>query len=275
MTAGAQVGGGFLALALLVAMTAAVRGVWSPCGLSMISAINPFTEGARGNRYWLTAIWFIAGSLLGGLLFGLLGAAGAALLSPLTGNASAAAAVAAVCCLVTAASDTGSFGFRLPLHPRQVNERWLDRYRRWVYAAGFGAQIGVGFATYIMTAAVYLTPVLGALSGSPAFAVMLGLLFGAVRGAAVLLSSDADDPAKLRRLHRVLDRCAPWSQRAAVVVQLVAATAFGYAAGGLVAVAVVLTVGAAAARWVPRRAGSRSCELRTTSDPGELSGVAR
>ncbi len=243
----------FVALTLLVAGTAAVRGVWSPCGLSMVSAINPFTERAQGHRYWLTAAWFIAGSVLGGLVFGAVGAVGAAVLNPLTGDlatgdlataAGITAAVAAACCLVTSASDVRAFGFRLPLHPRQVNERWIGRYRRWVYAAGFGAQIGAGLATYIMTAAVYLVPVLGALSGSPAFALTAGAVFGAVRGAAVLLSAGATDPAGLRRLHRRLDTLAPWSLRIAIAVQLGAAMAFGYLAAGAAGLAVVTVVGA-------------------------------
>ena len=35
-------------------------------------------------------------------------------------------------------------GFILPVHHRQVNERWLDQFRPWVYGAGFGWQIGDG-----------------------------------------------------------------------------------------------------------------------------------
>ncbi|MGS0687147.1 hypothetical protein ACVBEQ_18710 [Nakamurella sp. GG22] len=262
----------FVALTLLVAVTAAIRGVWSPCGLSMVSAINPFTERAQGHRYWLTAAWFIAGSVLGGLVFGAVGAVGAVLLKPLTGDlvagdlvtgdlttgdlaatAGITAAVAAACCLVTSASDVRAFGFRLPLHPRQVNERWIGRYRRWVYAAGFGAQIGAGLATYIMTAAVYLVPVLGALSGSPAFALTAGAVFGAVRGAAVLLSAGATDPAGLRRLHRILDRFDRWSLRAAVAVQLIAAGTLAFAAAGPWGLAVAAAVIAAGAATVAHR----------------------
>ena len=77
-------------------------------------------------------------------------------------------------CLVALAADRRLAGFQLPLHPRQVNELWLTRYRRWLYAVGFGAQIGSGFATYIMTAATYLMVVLAALTGSPALALATG-----------------------------------------------------------------------------------------------------
>ena len=54
-----------------------------------------------------------------------------------------------------------------PIHHRQVNERWLDQFRPWVYGAGFGWQIGAGLATYIKTCAVYLMIVLAALCGQP------------------------------------------------------------------------------------------------------------
>ena len=37
---------------------------------------------------------------------------------------------------------------------RQVNEDWIGRYRGWVYGAGFGAQLGLGFAVFVMTCAV-------------------------------------------------------------------------------------------------------------------------
>ncbi len=67
--------------------------------------------------------------------------------------------------LVTLAGELGVFGFRIPIHRRQVNERWLDQFRPWVYGAGFGWQIGSGLATYVVTPAVYLMIVLAALSG--------------------------------------------------------------------------------------------------------------
>jgi MFS family permease len=254
---------------VLVAITAAARGIWSPCGLSMVSAINPFSEKARGNRYWLTVTWFVAGSIVGGAVLGGLAAVGAVLWQVLAGQAVTAlvpqtaltevtvltAVFAAACCLIALASDNPVFAFRLPNHPRQVNERWLGRYRRWVYAAGFGFQIGSGFSTYIMTAAVYLTAVLGALSGSPMFALLVGLVFGMVRGLAMLLSGRAKDPAALRDLHRRLDLLAPLSVRTVMLVEALAAAVFGYLAGGILgfgAVAVLLALGGLAERWPGR-----------------------
>ena len=263
----------FGALTLVVAVIAAVRGVFSPCGLSMISAINPFTEASRGNRYWLTAAWFVLGSVLGGALFGGIAAIGAVLFSQLAGSFAGTAMVAALCCLVAFAGDTSAFGFRLPEHPRQVNERWLGTYRRWVYACGFGVQIGTGFATYIMTAAVYLAAVLAALTGSPGFAMATGLVFGLVRGLAVLLSRGAADPAALRRLHRRLDRLAPWSLRVAVAAEAAGALVLGFgAAGWFGAAAVSVPLGALAggSRWLGRGRGRGSARQVAPTLPGHL-----
>lgn len=248
---------------LVISVVAAMRGTWSPCGLSMVSAINPLSERSRGNRYWLTALWFVAGSVVGGAGLGLAGALSAVLLDPLPSGP--ALLLAAVCCLVALAADLRVAGFQLPLHPRQVNELWLMRYRRWLYAAGFGVQIGVGFATYVMTAATYLVVALAGLAGSPSLAVSAGLLFGLVRGLAVLLSSRCRTAAALHRLHARLSAWEPASLRIVMLVELAAAVGLGLAAGrvlgvlaGVVAVGLVLLRRAAA--LLPGRSGSRVAE---------------
>ncbi len=241
---------------LLVSTAAAVRGVWSPCGLSMVSAINPFTERSRGHRYSLTAAWFVAGSVVGGALLGGVAVLGHIALSPLSSGTALLAGIG--CCAIAMASDSAVIPLRLPNHPRQVNEQWLGRYRRWVYAAGFGLQIGCGFATYIMTAAVYLTVLLGALSGSAALACGAGVAFGLIRGLAVLLSSSARTPALLQTLHLRLDALAPWSMRAVMVVEALAAGLLGYGLAGppgLAGVAVLVVAGSAAVFLAGRRSG--------------------
>jgi hypothetical protein len=118
---------GFLMVLAAVAVVAAIRGVWSPCGLSMISAINPFTEFSRGNRYAVTSVWFIAGSVAGGLALGSGAAVGALLWGAAGTSITVSAAVAAACCLVAVASDSSAVPFALPTHPRQVNERLLGQ----------------------------------------------------------------------------------------------------------------------------------------------------
>jgi hypothetical protein len=197
-----------LVLAFTVAAVAAVRGLWSPCGLSMVSALNPMSERARGHRYVLTALWYVAGAVAGGAVLGAGCALGALAVRRLPLTATATALAVLGCALVAFVSDVPVLSWRLPGHPRQVNEQWIGRYRRWVYAAGFGAQIGTGFATYIMTAAVYLTAALAALTGRPGAAFAVGLSFGLVRGLGVLACAAARTPDALRALHQRLDRWA-------------------------------------------------------------------
>lgn len=245
-----------IGMSVLVSVVAAVRGTWSPCGLSMITSINPMSERARGHRYGLTVLWFVAGSTLGGVLLGT-GGALVGLVQGLLTSATGAMAVAVVAAMVSAANDSRLLPWPLPVHPRQVNERWLIRFRRWVYAAGFGLQIGLGFATYIMTAAVYLTAMLAAtltvITGSLSAGILLGAVFGFVRGATVLLSGKADDPIRLSMVHQRLDQLEPWSRRAAIAAALVAAGGISWAAFGAVGGIIVATTVILGATMVARR----------------------
>ncbi len=189
-------------LALVVAVAAAVRSTWSPCGLSMLSTITPISERAKGHSYRATATWFILGATAGGATLGAVMCLMAAGVHAVPAAPAGLEVVALAAALVAAVSDTGVAGVRLPIHRRQVNERWLDHYRPWVYGAGFGWQIGSGVATYITTAAVYLMIVLGALTGEPTVALLLGTLFGLLRGLAVLLTRNQTGPTLLRAFHR-------------------------------------------------------------------------
>lgn len=240
-----------IVLASVVAVAAAIRSTWSPCGLSMLSTITPLGEQARRYRWGASAAWFIAGAVLGGATLALGAAALAAGVAVLGLSSTAALTAAAVLAAITLASDLQLGGFRLPAHTRQVNETWLDQFRSWVYAGGFGWQIGVGLATYVTTAAVYLMIALAALTGSPlvAFGIITG--FGLVRGLAVLLGKGLTTPQKMMALHRRLDELLPTAQRAVVAVQaLVLAVAAGAVWG--VAPAIVLAA-AGLASVVARR----------------------
>jgi hypothetical protein len=210
-------------VASIVAVAAAVRSTWSPCGVSMLSTITPFGERAKGNRYRSTVIWFIIGATSGGVMLG----GGTALLAigihSLHASPTTVGALALGAALVAAGSDVGVRGMTLPIHRRQVNERWLDRYRPWVYGAGFGWQIGTGVVTYVTTAAVYLVIVLGALTGRPLVALALGTGFGILRGVAVLLTRHLSSPSDLRAFHRRFVDAGPAVGRAVVAVEVAAA----------------------------------------------------
>jgi hypothetical protein len=168
----------------------------------MLATITPLAEQGRGHRYRSTATWFVIGSVLGGASLGVVMALMAAGVGALAAPGTVLAAVAVVAGAVTLAADTRIGGFRLPVHYRQVNERWLDQFRPWVYGAGFGWQIGTGLATYIKTCAVYLMIALAVLTGSPQAAVLVGIVFGLVRGLAVFLGRHITTPTALADFHR-------------------------------------------------------------------------
>src|SRR6202030_1324598 len=98
--------------------------------------------------------------LLGGASLGVGMAALAAVIGAAGPSATVLAAVACGASLAAAAADAHLAGVRVPVHHRQVNERWLAQFRPWVYGAGFGWQIGAGVVTYIKSSAVYLMIVL-------------------------------------------------------------------------------------------------------------------
>ncbi len=250
----------FLIPGVLIATVAALRGMWSPCGLSMISSITPMAERSKGHRFGVTATWFTLGGLAGGVTLGAGMALGAWAVAAGGIGKSVTVAVFGVAALVTVASDLELFGFRLPIHPRQVNETWLPRLRPWAYASGFGWQIGCGFATYIMTGAVYLTVAAGVLSADPVVAFALGVLFGTVRGLCVFTALGADDPASLRRLHATIDRFTSVSLDVAIAAQVVGVGLLAFTGGYPVP---LVAAGVAACLTVAVRVGHR----RGIADP--------
>ncbi len=207
------------AMAIVSTLAAAARSTWSPCGWSMLSTLTPLGEQGRGRNWAATARWFLAGSMIGGVVLGVMMAIFTTILPAM--SAGSRLGIAGVLALVGSASDAQLGGFRLPIHRRQVNEDWLDAYRPWVYAGGFGWQIGVGFATFITTAAVYLMVVLAVLTASPAAALALGVAFGLTRGLAVYLGRNLRTPEALRRFHRSFERTGPVSRKLVIGLQVV------------------------------------------------------
>ena len=242
--------------AFAVAVVAGARSTWSPCGLSMLASITPLAEQGRGHRYRSTAAWFVLGAVAGGASLGAGMAALAAGVGALGVRATTLEGLGCAAALVAAAADARVGGFALPVHRRQVNERWLDQFRPWVYGAGFGWQIGAGLVTYIKAAAVYLMIVLAALAGRPALALAVGATFGLVRGLAVLLGRRITSPATLAAFHRRFAELGPAMLAVVVVVEVAAAALLALpvspwaslAVLGLVLVTAALTRSAARAR---------------------------
>ena len=266
-----------ITLALLLAVVVAIRSTWSPCGQSMLSTLTPLTERARGHRWGVTATWFVGGAVLGGLTLGAAMALLAWIASLVSVTATAAVGAVALVAIVTASSDAGLLGRGLPFHTRQVAESWLDAYRPWVYATGFGWQIGVGVATFVMTAALYLFVVAVVLTANPLVAILAGALFGLVRGLAIFLGATATNTERLFALHQWFEAAREPVRRATVAAQCVIAALAGIVAWGsdapvgalVVAVAAIgigavgLTGRGAQDRDAPRHSVGSGRELRT------------
>jgi len=165
----------------------------------MLSSITPLGERGRGNRWGTTVAWFIVGSTLGGAALGtVLGAAGGGLGQLVPDRARLAlVAVLAVGALVVDATRRG-----LPSWRRQVDERWMDEYRAWVYGLGWGAQLGTGVVTIVSSACTYLLVALAVLLGSLPAGVALGAAFGLTRGLTLLTARRLGSPAALRSFHQ-------------------------------------------------------------------------
>lgn len=242
--------GAVATLAIVIAIAAAVRSTWSPCGQSMLSQITPIAEAGRRQRFGRTAGWFIAGAVLGGVTLGGAAAGLAALVAAGGVGQQTALGIAAACAFVSAAVDSRVLGFGPPFLRRQVNEDWLTRYRSWLYGSGFGWQIGVGFTTYIMTVAVPLTLVLGALSASPWAALGIGIVFGLARGLAVLLGAPVRTLPALHSFHRRFDAATEPVRQAVIGVQLAVAVGATWAVAPAPVAAVVSVAAIALLVWV-------------------------
>ncbi|MGE3620847.1 MAG: hypothetical protein AB7L84_10345 [Acidimicrobiia bacterium] len=245
---------GLLLLALVTAVVSAVRSTWSPCGESVLSTITPVSEPGRGNRWGVTAGAFVVGALVAGAAVG----AVSALATPLTGRLEPTAAwwIAALAGAGAVVLDRRNGGRGLPPRRRQLNEDDSRALRGWIYGGWWGLQVGSGMATISMTAGVYLTFLLGALTGRPVLAVAVGATFGLTRGLGVLPAGRLTDPAALRAFHRRMDDLDVPARRA-TFTWLAAATglAVATAAGGGPAVGVGLAALAGAVA-VPVSAGA-------------------
>jgi hypothetical protein len=95
---------------------------------------------------------------------------------------------------------------RVPGPRRQVNERWLDEFRGWVYGAGFGAQLGLGVTTVVSSAATYVAFLAAFLVAGPAPGALVVGVFGLIRGLTPLAAARVRRPDQLRALHVRLER---------------------------------------------------------------------
>lgn len=172
----------------------------------MLGSITPLGERGRGRRWGPTvAVYLVASTVGGASLGGLLGALGQG--APTIGrHGRAGLVVLGIMILIGAALDAGLVGPRLPSLHRQVNEDWLRRYRGWVYAMGFGIQLGVGVVTIVSISSVYLAFIAALLSGSVATGSLIGGSFGLLRAIPLLATARVHLPQQLAAMDGALRR---------------------------------------------------------------------
>jgi hypothetical protein len=184
----------------------------------MLASITPLGERGRGSRWGVTVIAFAsAATIAGGALGAVLGAAGRLMASAGLGYEGRLVALAAVLA-AAAALDTGAAP--IPGPRRQVNERWLDEFRGWVYGAAYGSQLGVGVSTVVTSAATYAAIAAALLAASPVEGAIVVGSYGAIRGLTPLLGARVSAPAALFAVHRALGRWREPVRRAGVTVLL-------------------------------------------------------
>lgn len=188
-------------LGLVTALGAAVRGNWSPCGESLQAQIHPLGERSRGNVWGVTMAAFTAGSMVAGAaLTYLLGLVGGVLIE----FGDSAIWIAGILAVAAGALD---LSLLKPWTPRrQVNENWIGRYRGWIYGAGFGLQLGLGFAVFVMSWGYWAMLAIAFVTGSAATGALFGATFGVGRGLLLLLSRTSTTTERLHSFHRTMMR---------------------------------------------------------------------
>jgi hypothetical protein len=175
----------------------------------MLASITPLGERGRNATWGTTVTAFVIGTTSAGAALGAaLGELGGIVVPA---SAGAHVRLLAVAVAIAAAVALDSIPRTVPGPHRQVNERWLDEYRGWVYGLGYGAQLGVAVTTVVSSAATYVALIAASLATQPsAGAVVMGC-FGAIRGLTLLAGVRIRTPPQLLSLHLALGR---WRLRA-------------------------------------------------------------
>lgn len=199
----------------------------------MLSSIHPFGERSRNNSFWLTATAHIVGSVIGGMVLGLAaGLVGWATTFVVDGDSTLRAAAFALFAFAATAIEATGNERSLPTRLHQVDENWIQMYRGWVYGGGFGIELGFGLSTIITTALVHVTVAAMVLVGSVPAALLIGAIFGLMRGLPLVGARHVDSPEALRSLHRQLDATQHRSRQLGVAA---------LALSGLIGLAAVVT----------------------------------
>jgi hypothetical protein len=187
----------------------------------MLASITPLGERARRSNWATTTSFYLLGSTAAGAAGGVVaGAIGSLLLAGLSIEVRLAIVAAALALGLVVELAAGG----VPGPRRQVNERWLDRYRGWVYGLGFGAQLGAGVTTVVVSSAVYAVWLAALASAHPLTGLLIGAAAGALRGATVLAGATVVSPMRLMAFHERMGALERPVRAASLAGQLALAT---------------------------------------------------
>jgi hypothetical protein len=179
----------------------------------MLASITPLGERGRNSRWPVTMTSLIVGSIAGGAALGsVLGGLGLVVTAMIDWTPQQRLATLGALALAAVLIDASPL--RLPTVHRQVDERWLHRYRGWVYGGGFGVQLGLGVVTIVITAAVYAAFAAALLASSPVGGAAVGAAFGLARAATALAAAPVRSGGQLASLGERLRR---WDRPARVL----------------------------------------------------------
>jgi hypothetical protein len=165
----------------------------------MLASITPLGERARRSNWATTTVFYLAGAVSAGGAMGVV----AGLLGSVVFGGLGVGVRLVVVAVALAAGMAWEFGRgAVPGPRRQVNERWLDEYRGWIYGLGFGAQLGAGVTTIVVSSAVYTVWLAALAVAGPLPGLLIGACAGALRGATVLVGARVATPQRLVGFHR-------------------------------------------------------------------------
>jgi hypothetical protein len=165
-----------LALAL-AALAIGLTGTWSPCGFSMIETIGPVGH-TGGRRTTLAACaTFLPGALAGGVAtFWALAAIGGVV------HATGPVAYAFAAAIAIGAAVLEARGAPIvPQIRRQLPEHWRRTMPMPLASSLYGALLGLGFTTFVLTFGVWALAAISFALGEPQTGLLVGLAFGVGR----------------------------------------------------------------------------------------------
>jgi hypothetical protein len=170
----------------------------------MLASITPLGERGRNATWATTVTAFVIGATAAGAVLGAALAKAGATIMPASVGAQVRLLTVAAGAAIALALD--AIPRTVPGPRRQINERWLDEYRGWVYGLGYGAQLGIGVTTVVSSAATYVALFAAFLVARPSAGALIVGCFGAIRGLTLLAGARIRTPPQLLSMHRAFGR---------------------------------------------------------------------